>query len=214
LGAASEDMKTSNKWKIRAFKIRTWLLAVLFLAIGGIFTGIAEIFAVVLLLEWLRRRDIQLQKMQAEEQGIDIDQEIDSLKEHANATLLKYISSFDEGMMGCSICGAEYLPRPASTESMMCSQLRDIHPHKVDDVPEEPNLWAWSWYQFHGYAPPPEDWPLTKPFIAPEVVVDNLIIVMKQKGRRYWMQHRNHLWDMAYAEVPQWYVDRWLEIAA
>jgi hypothetical protein len=208
-------MENITKNRIRWYNVATTLWLALFVAIGGALRGLPGMFGAHLLFGWLQERERKLFRMKVAVGAEEVKEFTDSVNNFKTTmanSQRRYLESFDIGRVGCSVCGSSYSPI-CGNDSPLCPQLRDVFPHRVDDEPPENNPWAWSWYQYHGYAPP-ENWPLTQPYTAPEAFDANPPQALLKKGRVYWSHHRNHLWDIGYAHVPQWYVDRWLSKAA
>lgn len=98
----------------------------------------------------------------------------------------------------CNICdtvfdnGSNFIYADART----CYALRDMFPHRVDDIPPADNPFRFWWYQTHGYSPECDSADTEKTL---------------REGRRYWMEHQNYAWDSGYVTPPKWYVEKKLK---
>jgi hypothetical protein len=209
-------MKQENTGSVRWYRFRTGLITAILVALGAPLRGLGALFGANLLFSWFAQREHEAQWREAKQGHGELKEVYKSMQEVKSAAhAMDYLglSMFDIGKTVCPTCGSSFSKEILGyTEPQLCMNLRDIHPHYVNDVPPEPNDWAWSWYQRNGYAPPASK--CDRIYNPPESLAENPAAELATAGRKYWSEHRNHFWDNGYAVAPQWYIDHWVEQAA
>src|SRR5438270_7205012 len=173
-----------TRFRVRLYQITTVIWTGLLLAVAWPLEGVGALFGFSLIAQfWHHRRlrEQHLKYLAGLDQDSDYARQIQSLQsgiqdlrtglENLNSG---FFETLDVGRKGCPTCGSTFLKYVLSfSEKTLCTQLRDIHPHYVNDPVEDPNPWAWSWYQYHGYAPPPV--PCSQIYQGPEIRVSDPI---------------------------------------
>jgi hypothetical protein len=211
---ASKAMDELTKNSLRWYKAKTVFGVAICVALGSCLRPFGAMFGANLLFEWLRQRDQKIQAMEAAlgfGEALPLLNTMQELKEKAAAVEWMQLTAIDDCKSVCPICGTEFFSERATCfpEPQPCMNLQDIHPHSIVDKPSNPNPWAWSWYQIHGYKPPGPT--CDRVYTPPESWAENPAVAMAAAGRVYWSEHRNHMWDSGYATPPQWYIDLWAD---
>lgn len=209
-------MKPVTKWTIRWFILRTQCVVAFWVIVGTIVgLGFGGVVAALLLRDYIHKRDHMLLDLRRQLQGeLSEDEQIAAMQGEIHDAFIKHhrrlLESDHADSRNCLTCGSEMFLVDWN-EVDLCPQLRESNPHNPRAIPAPDNPFAWWWYQVHGYAPPPPDWPSQKPYVAIEGLGSSPIESMRLAGVEHWSEYRNHAWDSGFAEAPQWYVDHWID---